>query len=114
MTFRELREKLADVDRRGLDSTPVLVHLHRQISSSFACLSFALIGIPLSIRAHRRETSIGIVFALLLSAIYYSFVIVGQMLTAHAEFAPHLIAWVPNFIFQITGAIMLRKVNRGG
>lgn len=113
MTFWTLREKLADLDQRGLDTTPILVHLHRQISSSFACLSFALIGIPLSIRAHRRETSIGIVFALLLSLIYYSFIIVSQLFATHPEFAPHLIVWLPNFIFQITGAVMLRKVSRG-
>ena len=113
LTFRELREKLAEVDRRGLDTTPILVHLHRQIANSFACLSFALIGIPLSIRAHRRETSISIVFALLLSLIYYSFITVSQMLATRAEWAPHLIVWLPNFLFQITGAILLRKVNRG-
>lgn len=113
MTFVALREKMEDLDKRGLDTTPILVHLHRQISSSFACLSFALIGIPLSIRAHRRETSIGIVFALLLSLIYYMFIVASQLLATRPEFAPYLIVWLPNFIFQITGMIMLRKVSRG-
>lgn len=113
MTFGELREKLAAVEKLGLDSTPVLVQLHRQVSTSFACFSFALLGIPLSIRAHRRETSIGFIFALLLAMVYYSFIIVSQMLSTHPEYAPHLIVWVPNFIFQITGAILLRRVNRG-
>lgn len=109
-----LRAQLGEIKKQRNDLTePIRVAMHRQIAFSFACFGFTLVGIPLGIRIHRRETNVGVAIALALVLVYYSFMLVGESFSAHPEWSPHLIFWLPNFIFQAVGAVLLWRANRG-
>ena len=114
LTRTQARELMAKIRKTRDDTTtPIRVQIHRQLASSFACFGFTLLGIPLGIRVHRRETNVGFFIALILVLVYYGLLLVGMGLDTRPELAPHLIVWAPNFLFQAVGAVLLWRANRG-
>ena len=89
------------------------VHLHGQFAFSCACLGFVMVGIPLGLRTSRRETTVGIAFAVLLVLVFYSFLLLGRAFVDKPEWHPEWMVWAPAFLFQGVGAILLWKAHRG-
>ena len=84
-------------------ASPYLTELQARISFCLASFTFIVIGIPLAIQTQRRETSWGVVFALLIVGVYYFLGAFGRGLKDFAGLYPELIIWTPNILFQVVG-----------
>jgi lipopolysaccharide export LptBFGC system permease protein LptF len=111
MNCFQLQEERRNLEGQGIGSMPVLVQIHRQVSFSFACFAFTLVGIPLAIQAHRRETSVGVAISLLIVVAYYSFLILGESLGTKEHLHSYYIIWIPNFVFPVLGSWLLVRAN---
>jgi LPS export ABC transporter permease LptF len=86
--------------------------INKRFSFPFSCLAFALIGVPLGVTAHRRETSIGFAMGLIVAVTYFLFVIIGDTLRANPKVHPELLVWFPNLLLLVLGGFLFRRLAR--
>jgi len=86
--------------------------INKRFSFPFACIAFAIIGVPLGVTAHRRETSIGFAMGLIVAVSYFLFVIIGDTLRGNPRVHPELLVWFPNVLFIVLGAFLFRRLAR--
>ncbi len=85
---------------------------NKRFSFSLACFTFALIGIPLGITAHRQETSIGFGISLGVAFTYFLIILVVNIFREKASLHPELLIWLPNVIFLLFGGILFARMAR--
>jgi len=81
--------------------------IHRRFASSFACLAFAFIGIPLGIKARRKDTSSGLILSLLIGVAYFIFGMLGGKSSSGVLIA----TWAPNVVCVLLGLALLRRAR---
>jgi lipopolysaccharide export system permease protein len=81
--------------------------IHRRFASSFACLAFAFIGIPLGIKARRKDTSSGLILSLLIGVAYFICGLIGGKTHTGVQLA----AWAPNVVSVLLGLVLLRRAR---
>lgn len=91
--------------------TLLTVELHKRFSLAASCFAFAVLGIPLGIKAHRKESSVGIGISLLLVFHYYVFIMIAESFEKNASAQPHLITWIPILISLAVGAWLINRHN---
>lgn len=110
LSIEQLLEQLKNDDPKMRSSSRT--EINKRFSFPMACLVFALIGVPLGITAHRRETSFGFAMSLVVGVFYFLFIIVADTLRANAKLHPELLVWFPNVLFIGIGIWMFRRLSR--
>ena len=110
LSLEQLLEQLSDDDPKMRSSSRT--EINKRFSFPLACIVFALVGVPLGITAHRRETSFGFAASLVIGLFYFLFIIVADTLRANAKLHPELLVWFPNVLFLVVGFWMFRRLSR--
>lgn len=110
MSLEQLLDQLKTGDPKVRSASRT--ELNKRLSFPFSCLTFALIGVPLGITAHRRETSIGFGLSLAVGVFYFLFIIIADTLRGKPHLHPELLVWLPNVLFIVIGIWMFRRTSR--
>ncbi len=92
--------------------TAIKTEINKRFSFSLACVTFALIGIPLGITAQRQETTVGFALSLLVALSYFLIIIVVNAFREKAHVHPELLIWLPNAVFLLLGGALFYRLNR--
>jgi len=118
LNFKELLERLKEIrlNQRGLSPenkakvySVYRTNLHMRFVYASASFIFVLIGIPLGIRSHRKESTIGIALSLVIALIFYLGTIFAESMDSSPAFYPHLLVWLP---FVLCSGIALYLLPR--
>ena len=120
MTAGELLERLNAEERRAkmtekeraAEVAAAKTEMSKRFSFSLASFAFALIGVPLAITAHRKETSIGFLLSLVVALTYFIFIILADGVRDKPEWHAHLLMWVPNVLCIALGGWLFVRMSR--
>jgi lipopolysaccharide export system permease protein len=107
MSIDDIKEKMEEMRKKGEDTTPMKVELHRRYAFPFACLVFSLIGVPLGIQPRRSGKSYGFIFSILIILAYYISLTASEILAIRHTIPAFLAGWAPNFLFGGLGIYIL-------
>jgi lipopolysaccharide export system permease protein len=92
--------------------TAAHTEINKRFSFSLASIAFALVGVPLAITAHRKETSIGFLFSLMVAFVYFFFIVIADSVRNNPHAHPELLIWAPNVLFMSLGAWLYYKLSK--
>ncbi len=122
LTVTELQRRLeeekaavvsqGDSKKQAGDISAAKTEMSKRFSVSLASFAFALIGVPLAITAHRKETSVGFVLSLAVAFVYFFFIIIADTVRNNPKAHPEWLVWTPNFLFMSLGAWLFYRLSR--
>ncbi len=89
--WQEVRTGINSVTNLPADKKVIsasLTEANMRYSFSLACITFAIVGIPLGITAQRRETSVGFALSLVVAASYIIFITFADAIKEKSELVP--------------------------
>jgi len=110
LSIEQLLDQLKSENKRERSASRT--EINKRFSFPFSCIAFAIIGVPLGVTAHRRETSIGFAMGLIVAITYFLFVIIGDTLRGTPAVHPELLVWFPNALFGVLGIVLFRRLAR--
>lgn len=106
---------LLDRIGRGEASMSDEMEFHRRLALPFACIAFALVGLPLGMSTRRGGRSVGLVLSSVLMLAYYTIFIGGTgAATENAAISPLVGTWAANLTFAALGIFLLARSQRPG
>jgi lipopolysaccharide export system permease protein len=113
MNFGELRRFIANERLKGSENVKFYeVEKHRRLSYPFSTLVLTLIGVSLSSQKVRGGVGLHLGAGIGLSFAFILFMQVSTTFATNGNLHPFLSVWIPNLVFGILGAYLLKKAPK--
>ena len=104
------QEKIRDSYR--VKENRYLVEFHKKFAIPFACIVFALIGVPMAVTSARSGKGVSVSLAIAVYLIYYLFLVGGEKFADRGRLDPFLAMWSANFFLLTLGVPLFLKAAR--
>jgi lipopolysaccharide export system permease protein len=110
-SLRDMAAQIAAERSRGWVNPQHVLELNFKLSVPFACLVFAFLCPPISLRLARAGPFVGVLLSIVLVFVYWNTLLAARIIGArYPHVLPPLIAaWGQNLVFAAAGAWLLRR-----
>lgn len=118
LRYHELSQAIDDLRLNVEGHTPAIrrkllsitrTEYHLRLVYAFASICFVMIGVPLGIRTHRKESTIGMGVSLVVALVFYLCVILMQSLDKVDAARPYVLLWLPVAACGLLAAYLIPK-----
>jgi lipopolysaccharide export system permease protein len=89
------------------------LEFYKKFSIPFGSLCFIFLAVPLGLLAKKSGQTVGFIFGIIISAIYWTLLLSGQNMCIQLGYSPFWTMWFPNMITVVIGGIMsIRRISR--
>lgn len=108
LTLRQLMTNRNNIKNNEKFRRDVTIELHKRFALPFACIVFAMIGVPLGIQNQRSGRAGGFSAGIMTLMLYYMVMSAGKTIAEKEILPPPLAVWLPNVLFIALGIYLLR------
>ncbi|HOX26702.1 MAG TPA: LptF/LptG family permease [Candidatus Krumholzibacteria bacterium] len=106
------RAQATIVDSIDRKTNKFLVEYHKKLAIPFACLVFALVGVPMAVSTSRSGRGVSISLAMLVYLVYYLCLVGGEKLSDRGMLDPALAMWSGNLLLLGGGIPLFSRAVR--
>jgi len=98
-------------ERLRMRAMEMRIVFNQRLLLSFSPMLFLFFGIPMGIRPHRRETSVGIASSLAVMFLFYIVLTLFGEFKGHPQLRPDRLVWIPGVLLAGADMILLRRLR---
>jgi lipopolysaccharide export system permease protein len=83
-----------------------LLEFYKKFSIPFGALSFVFLAVPLGLLAKKSGQTVGFIFGLIISFLYWALLLGGQTMGMRLGYSPFWSIWLPNILAVSIGGVM--------
>jgi LPS export ABC transporter permease LptG len=106
--------ELKRYSRTGPNWIEARIQLHQRMALPLACMTLALVGIPLGVSSRKGGKSGGYVTGIFLAFFCYFLAFITMISLAKKGALPVEGMWLPNAVFMLAGLVLLSRLERPG
>jgi len=110
MTLGELRQKVIEYRKLGVQQWAPQVEIHKKFSIPFAAIILGFLGVAMGVLFRRGEKLVSFVISIAVAIVYYVFLLAGEPLGKQEQLSPFVSMWAANFFFGVATVVLFRKV----
>jgi lipopolysaccharide export system permease protein len=89
------------------------LEFYKKFSIPFGSLCFIFLAVPLGLLAKKSGQTVGFIFGIIISVIYWTLLLSGQNMCIQLGYSPFWTMWFPNMITAVIGIIMsIQRISR--